>query len=274
MIERNTTDLTTPGYDDRTGWGRINAGEVFRNISFPEFRIEHYQFAVKLENATLDGPQELLCLEQSLFGLPVGPTNARRWKITGSASHSLPPGYTLLGGWPRGSGCRNVTGIRSVPFSNVVCGGSMPDSFLPSELNADLDVFTDNSATMSGYFYEILDESLNHVGWWPTDPSDIAGFAYTLYLIDLSVNTEEADDKSSYLTIYPNPANSSITVNVENPGGTKSILITNVSGQTLKEIRDTRNTSITIDISGFPAGAYFVSTKSDQHQEIKKIIIQ
>lgn len=275
LMQRFATDITSPpnapGYDDETGWGRLNAGAIFDSINYPKFRVEHYSFTVDASIATLTGFHEKVCLEQSMFGLPIGITNVNRWRISTTNVHTLPSGYNLIDGWARGSGS-NTYGITSTG-GTPICTSSLPQHFFPSEVDAELNSFSATSAFMTGYIYELLDASFNHVGWWPFAPTQTATFAYSLYLVNPTVSVEEIDNEAT-LNIFPNPADNSVTIQLNGLNDENDIVITNVSGQVVRIIKGNKNSSIIIPVNDFAEGMYFVSVISTKNQITKKLIIR
>ena len=278
LMQRFATNISSPPnspkvYDDETGWGRLNAGAIFDSLHYPEFLVQHYDFTVKAANAILVGFHEVTCLEQSIFGLPagIGYTNVNRWQISASTGHSLPSGYNLIDGWPRGSGS-NTYGVTS-KVAPVQCAGSYPQYFFPSEVDAELNSFSATSATMTGYIYEILDNSYNHVGWWPFGPSESARFEYSLYLTNPTASTHELEIVESF-SIYPNPADNSVKILLNGLNDVNDIVIRNVYGQVVKTISENINSSITIPVNDFAEGMYFVSVKSTRSQITQKLMIK
>ncbi|MEO0075684.1 MAG: S8 family peptidase, partial [candidate division WOR-3 bacterium] len=274
LMERNATDIVappnSPGYDDETGWGRLNAGAIFDSLHYPKFLVKHEAFTVDASIATLVGFHEKVCLEQSIFGLPTGITNVNRWRIVATNTHSLPSGYNLIDGWARGSGS-NTYGITSTG-GTPICGGTLPLYFMPSEVDAELNAFSPTSATMTGYIYELLDNSFNHVGWYPFPPTATAHFEYSLYLTNPTVSVEEL----SYPTfnMFPNPTDNSVTIQLGNINEKSDIIIANISGQIVKVISGTNDSNITIPVNDFADGMYFVTVSSPKVTITKKLIVK
>jgi len=77
-----------------------------------------------------------------------------------------------------------------------------------------------------------------------------------------TAGTEEYIEKKQ-LMLYPNPANSSLTIQSEG-----QVQITTILGQVI--YRNAINNSITIDLSTFDAGIYFV----DNGHQIQKLAIE
>jgi len=87
----------------------------------------------------------------------------------------------------------------------------------------------------------------------------------------LTVSVAEINVPNTTITLYPNPATTSLTLqtNFMNPSGTEGqIAITNLLGQTIYA-QNTNTDKIQIDVSAFPAGMYFVKVNGS---EVRKFI--
>lgn|GEM_PF-741032 len=278
LMQRFATDITsppnTPGYDQETGFGRINAGILFDSIKYPDYLVQHYQFTAPANSATLAGFHEKVCLEQSLFALPTGVTNVNRWQITANTGHTLPSGYGLITGWSRGSGS-NTIGLTS--GATAICGASIVNFYLPAEHDAELNAFSPTGATMTGYIYELLDASFNTVGWWPYDTSGTAQFAYTLYLHNPTVGIDETDHPISF-NVFPNPSNNSVTIQFgNNIEGNTSIALYDVTGQLVEIIADGKNytagQTVNFSVAELSSGFYFISLTNSDAVMSKKLLV-
>jgi phenylpyruvate tautomerase PptA (4-oxalocrotonate tautomerase family) len=62
-------------------------------------------------------------------------------------------------------------------------------------------------------------------------------------------------------TIYPNPTNSVVNININNSGGEsdfmKNIIVANMSGVVVKRLQ-TKDNNIQIELSDLPSGSYVV----------------
>lgn len=285
LMQRNTFDLTTPpnlpGYDDETGWGRLNAGELFDSIQYPKFLVKHYEFTTSTSSAILVGTNESACLEQSIAGLPAGELEFRinRWQVTASTTHTLPSGYNLITGWPRGSGSEDIAGINSAPGA-VNCSPStcFNCNYIPDAPNPSINTgsISPTGVTMTGYIYELLDTSGNTVGWWPADTNYIATFAYSLYLVNPTVGIEEESELT--FNLYPNPSNNTVTIKLgtEMQGETE-IVLTDMLGKQVKVIAKGQNMAsgqiITFAVDELSQGMYFVSLRNGEKQLSRKLLV-
>ena len=278
LMQRFATDITafpdTIGYDPQTGFGRLNAGVLFDSIQYPNFRIQHYTMDNSGSGYTMVGFHEKTCLEQTILGLPVGIIRVNRWKTTANQPHTLPAGYQLITGWPRGSGSTSI-GITSA--NSAICGGSLPNKYLPSERDAYLDAYTSSDATMSGYIYELLDSNFNHVGWWPFDTTVVVKMAYTLYLKNTTINVDEYSTGLEF-NLYPNPANHSVQIEFgDNLGDNTEVALYDVAGALVKVISKGDNYpaghKINFSVAEFSSGFYFVKVTSKRRQLSKKLLV-
>jgi len=78
---------------------------------------------------------------------------------------------------------------------------------------------------------------------------------------------------SSDFTIYPNPAQNSITVKTDNTAVIQSIILYNLLGQMVNSVSsNTLSASTTIDVSALKAGTYFMEIQSTQGKTTKKFV--
>ncbi|UKN02243.1 S8 family serine peptidase [Paracrocinitomix mangrovi] len=279
LMQRNTFDVDTAGYDDETGYGRINAGQVMDSLQFPMFRIDHVVQSISTSGATLVGSAENFCLEESTYGLTVGNQKANRFEVTANFAHSLQPGYSLITGWPLGSksniyGINSSTDTSSCPITLFTCQecNYMPDAPNPQMHMTSL---TSTGVTMTGYIYELLDSLNNPVGWLPFDTTYFAKFAYSLYSYNSGVGIEEESEIG--FKIYPNPTNSTVTVALDNSiSEDGTITLYDHLGKMIKQFKVgslMKNETISFDVSHLAQGIYFVTLRTDGNQLSRKLIV-
>ena len=72
---------------------------------------------------------------------------------------------------------------------------------------------------------------------------------------------------------YPNPTNSTVTVN-HNLTSNSKIIVTNINGQIIFEKNISNSTSETIDLSGYSKGVYNIILKENNSQKTEKVILK
>ncbi len=283
LIQKFCTDLTTapnaPGYDDETGFGRINAGATMENIELPGHQVIHYSFSAPVSSATLITVDpfdfEGVILNNNYAGLTNGLKIVKRYELAVSNSHTIPINYQVLDGWKRDAPS-NMPGIISK-------SGSVDPNIhrIPNEVDVALSSFSSTSATMRGYIYEIVqqDSAGNFItlAWYPFDLTDTADFAYTLYVIDNSlVSIEETQQRS--FSLFPNPANKTVTVSLSGiENSSYSLVVTDITGKIVRVINEAKrgvtNDRIVFSTADIVSGMYFVIISIQNGTISKKLVI-
>lgn len=88
----------------------------------------------------------------------------------------------------------------------------------------------------------------------------------------LLTGVKEAVTNTDPVRIYPNPANSTITIYVDDISQDGRFTIFSVSGQKMLDF-PFNNTHTSFDISKFPSGAYFLRYENGHRTAIKKLIV-
>ena len=87
-----------------------------------------------------------------------------------------------------------------------------------------------------------------------------------------SANLKVDEFFSSKFSTYPNPANNSITISNNQNILLTSIVITDMNGRNVKEVKVNNVSETEINISDLTSGMYFMNIDSDNGKAIKKII--
>jgi len=91
---------------------------------------------------------------------------------------------------------------------------------------------------------------------------------------DYTVGLEESKVQNSTFSIYPNPANNSITINYTGDLSQKTnIAIYNYLGQEIMQSNLQSKTS-TINVSDITNGIYFVRVRTNKTQQVERLVIQ
>ena len=82
------------------------------------------------------------------------------------------------------------------------------------------------------------------------------------------------DVESGTLTLYPNPATTSVSVNVTGTHASSiTIEIVDLNGKTVYK-QNSSDSQFTIDVSSLAQGAYFVRVTSEQQTAVRKLIVK
>jgi hypothetical protein len=87
------------------------------------------------------------------------------------------------------------------------------------------------------------------------------------------INNNQLSIDNSQLTIYPNPARSTINLNVKTLIGAGTIVVTDLYGKQLKQQTLSMGAN-TIDVSSFAKGMYLISVITDAGKQTQKVIVE
>ena len=81
------------------------------------------------------------------------------------------------------------------------------------------------------------------------------------------------DVESGLLTLFPNPASSSVTLTVSGFDGEAMVEVVDMNGRTVSELT-TVNSELKIDVSTLAQGAYFVRVTGERQTAVRKLIVR
>ena len=83
-----------------------------------------------------------------------------------------------------------------------------------------------------------------------------------------------ADVESASLTIYPNPARESATIMLSGVSGEVTVTVVDMNGRTVGQYSTSSTDRLTLDLSGYAQGAYFVRVSGEGVNMVKKLIVK
>lgn len=275
MLQSFASDVNATGYDQFTGYGRVDAQESLNRVSLP-YRVRHFQQSVSTASATLVATGVYVNNPYSVSPIPLNSGAllgfiADIYKITVTLPHNIPTTETYLGGWVRNSSC-DLYGYNS--------GGGNP-----IWANVTLDASDQNSATLTGYIYRVQElniwlQPVDNI-WLPVDLNSTVNFAYSIYTLDNDPNagTDENELENSF-NLYPNPTNNQMTINytVNTSDNNVSLKIFDVIGNIVYEQylgeKSTGKYNDVINVSNLSNGMYFCKLQVGTDIITKQLIKQ
>ncbi|HNZ42092.1 MAG TPA: T9SS type A sorting domain-containing protein [Bacteroidales bacterium] len=92
-------------------------------------------------------------------------------------------------------------------------------------------------------------------------------------LIDNTINTEIIEN-NSFVTVYPNPSNGLINIDIRNISDAELSIFSLSGQQVYSNSSSTANTVQQLDLTWLPRGAYVLQIKNDKNNIIRKLVIQ
>ncbi|MCF8373573.1 MAG: S8 family serine peptidase [Bacteroidales bacterium] len=260
--------LFTPGYDDYSGYGLLDAGNAMQHLELPKYKVRHAQVMVNTSYAVLVESNKTMLFPEQIPGLASTTYSgiADVYKLTASINQGLPVTENVIGAWVRNSSTYDAYG-----YSDFILN--------PHYNYATVDSWDQNgNITISCYIYhiEIYNYLQQHVAtkWFP-NVSHIT-FAYSFHTDDEAIGIDEIeyDDK---ITIYPNPANNFVNIVLAlDRYSDVNIQLYDVQGkllQTNKHLRLSQGDhKLQFNIDGFVNGIYILQVQTNDEIINKKII--
>lgn len=104
---------------------------------------------------------------------------------------------------------------------------------------------------------------IGQIGWTQVDSFAIAPSSM--------VSVQKYPNEGS-IKIYPNPTSNQVTLDFQQQLSTGVVSIMNSSGQLLKRVYISNQKGLSLDLSAFPSGLYFIQMESDKVVESIKIV--
>jgi hypothetical protein len=100
-----------------------------------------------------------------------------------------------------------------------------------------------------------------------------SGWPATVMEYGFPNNVNNINNYTASLTAFPNPNHGSFTINITSPTNENAIItITNMFGETVKELTTTTNTETPIQLSA-PPGIYFISSLTTLGRQSAKVML-
>lgn len=331
ILEKSATDINTPGYDDLSGAGRLNAGAAIKMIENATLQIVHPELLlnsqiIARDTISIEYHKALTADNWGPISTPFPLERLRYYQVerllvenTYSFDEYISSSGTtkILDYWARPSASNGVKFYNDTSILYLAPGGSVDTSMVfdkfdlePYDTIVNIDS-TLNTIKTRGYFYHFIakyDPIIASQGpdeliinpfdpvdyWYPINPtSDTAKLLVSLYIKDttlisyfdspcladnplydedyahLGLNETEPD----LIQIFPNPFYSNLTIQFNQEGNKKEILVYDMQGKIIDQ-QHTNNNSYTLNTKHYLSGFYFLTCKLDDKVYNFKIIKQ
>ncbi|MBI3133652.1 MAG: S8 family peptidase [Bacteroidetes bacterium] len=283
LIQLSAFDTDAPGYDDYTGYGRLNIGNAVSMLAEDNCYIIHYGVSDSTSyttSITMIGSDsvrftEFYKNESNVSFLPYDPNNletkftADVYEITFNFTYPYAiVTDTLRAAWERHS--------SSNLFGELETGNKL----YPRERIEIIDV-DENSATIKGYAYRIKKFG-SFYGWAPFDPSGSAiepEASFTVFRCDTNLITADVPETeyNFNVAVYPNPTDESQVLLIEGfAHADLTVELFDLTGKLIKPVfagrtYDTK-VQIPVSLANLPKGLYIYKISlGDEVQHIRVV---
>ncbi len=283
IIELTATDVESAGFDQYSGWGRLNGGKALQLVSKPANTLLHFgtnpnfsytksfafdsSFSVVVPDWYINDADVYFKKDTYLV---------EAYRIDAHVDHSLPTNDTIVAYWARPSS----SSVLDAYFDYY----NQATYLWPRE-RVKIDTVTDTYAEMHGYFYRLKDALGNTIAWWPTDTTNInnkAFFEYSILTHDKFAwpnNVHEFAGTERSISLYPNPTGYEQTISFKSNIGDKvQIRLYDMSGRFLLTVHDAKSsdnyTKVISNVKNLPQGMYFYKIDINNDSYYMKTIKQ
>ncbi|MCC6370505.1 MAG: S8 family serine peptidase [Bacteroidia bacterium] len=286
ILQITATDTDSSGYDQLTGFGRLNVGKALKKIQKPYHNLLHfgtnnlspYTISKVLTGSTTTvNTTERFQKPLNSVHIQPGQFKVKAFKITSTVNHNISPQDTIIAYWPRPS--------SSVTWNLFAANGGT--NFLTPREKTKIISLNQSTAVLEGYVYQVTDMSNNPLGWWPVDTA----FAQTYYgkwaeysvLVRNYSGLHTAFNKQSLasenISLFPNPTNGNQTLEiVADNASNLSIELFDMLGRQIKTVysgkTDGSRTTITQDVTNLPNSLYIYKITINGETTSRKFIKQ
>jgi hypothetical protein len=269
LVQKYATDIegtfnfnTYPaGYDEKNGYGLLNAGEDLAKIS-GAYRVFHSGVPSSTSQSTFANQQ--IILEVNNNGVAAGIYFADRVQVIHTYLDVFSPTTQVLAAWSRYS---DLIGVSAV---NPVSGAQYGNYQITTTANVASVVVTTNCWHFTS---NIMGQSMDV--WIPAHPSQLRT-PYSCHLYDPALVSVTEFGSENALLAFPNPANEQIQFSYAGDEVLKNATMTiyNSLGQLVDDITWAFSSSpLFVDTRKYGSGVYFCKFKKDNMEITRRIII-
>ncbi|MEZ4830325.1 MAG: S8 family serine peptidase [Bacteroidia bacterium] len=204
LLQKYANDVIDPlysvsGYDEYTGWGRLNASAALNMLALPRYEIFHAEGIANSSHITQTGTNQLVFITSGSLAEDIssGYFYADIYRMEITVPHNFPSGTTILDFWPRNS-ASELMGVDAVAEEDIVV----------TQCNT-------TQATLVGYAYHlntsISGQNINT--WIPYNPyNQSSRLSYSVHLDHQTATRIETPIENTSAWVTPNPSQGWINI--------------------------------------------------------------
>ena len=245
-----------PGYDDKSGWGLLNAGNAMKHIT-GHYRIEHNSAPTNRIITTVD--TSFITTISEINGVAPGNYTAYKHQVSDSYSDNFGSNATILDYWERLSSSNGCTGTGTI-FNDYTLTYQFSN--------------TTNTMYCSSLSYCYYIPALNK--WIPTEPDSVK-VSYSIHVYDTDwTDIESVNIENFTFNLFPNPTEKVLNLSYNlSKKENLTVEIYDSLGQLVINAKyiNTKRATKSINVSSLSNGIYFVKLFTKNNYKVKKVII-
>lgn len=258
------------GYDDYSGWGRLDAGAVMEKIDRTQYIIKHVKTETPIPTNLTGVPQISGNFNYGDNVMPSGNYQGTIYQVPFILQNNLYSSDVILDYWPLNS----YTTLLDNDISN------MP-GFINKEAGQVIASMNNTVGDIRGTVIHLTqDPNGNAINYWyPAAPGQTVRVGYTLHLQSAYANTDENEEQILNISCFPNPSSNNVTLSfVVTENSDVEFDVVDLSGRLIYE-SDKLNFpigqhSVKIKSEEWTKGIYFIKLKANEKSKTVKFIKQ
>lgn len=271
LLQLSAYDVGGAGYDDSTGYGRLDAYKAMRLVEPPYRYIVHHgtdSLHSFTKQAALQDTAVQIQLTETCFNtsgqlFQKGQYLSDVYKVSATVQHTHGLPEQVVYHWVRNSssspyGLYDIN-YKLVPHEKIV-----------------FHAFGSSAAQLDGFVYRLSDTLGNVLGWLPHDTAAASShFDYSVLIYDQTASIKEWGEKG-YVNLYPNPTSGGISLAFTLNGSYEiRVSLFDMQGRLVHSLPGTVNAGEFLlydDISHLTSGLYFYKISMGQEEKSIKVI--
>lgn len=283
IVQLSADDTDAGGYDDYTGYGRLNIGRAVNMLAEDNCYIIHYgisdstSYTVSSSQIITNDTIKFNEFYQNEDGINFEPFNTTQKRYRADVFK-----VTFVFTFPDTVTSDTLRAVWARHSSSSLFGLRGADSLLyPREQLEVVDV-TETSATLIGYTYKVYEFGA-FKGWAPYNPTSpgLHQASFTVFRCDTNLITatiKEAEPTSG-IKVYPNPSSDEQLIVIESAERIDlNIVLFDASGRLVMNVYNGKTTGnetlIPVSLGNLPKGLYFYQVMLGEELKHVKIIKQ
>lgn len=258
------------GYDDYSGWGRLDAGAVMEKIDRSQYIIKHVKTETQVPSNLSGVPQVSGNFFYSDNVMPHANYQGTIYELSFTLQNNLNTGDVILDYWPLNS----YTTLLDNDINSSPTSIDIENACYISSMN-------NTSGTVKGTIIHLTEDGdgnpINY--WYPAAPGELVRAGYTLHLESAYASVAENESYDLHAICYPNPSSQNVTVNfILKENSSVELSVVDLSGRLVhtsaKQNYTTGEHTVNLQSNKWTSGVYFIKLKANENNKTIKFIKQ
>lgn len=255
-------------YDDKTGWGLLDAGNVMQHIDRSQYIVKH---------VTMETTCSVASYTQGMYhyqdaNLPYNGYKIQVYPVSYTLNNNLQAGDVILNYWPLNSYANLLAkNIGPGPYGNI--------DLIDNEAGQTIQSMNNIQGVISGIVLHIIeDDEGNPLDvWYPAAPGQPIRVGYTIHVQSAYASIKDNKAPDYAFNCYPNPTNEQLNVSFAIGNNAKvTVTVYDLGGRLIDKMPPQKMNAgkhqLNFNTSDWTKGLYFINLSVNENTTHAKII--